>query len=1443
MPGPQNAQDFIRALKASSDPPQVGGPLKIDIAREAWENTRLYVPNKAEAIVEWILTRLLKDKARDRAANPVWDSRYWALLSSILVSSGADKHGDNGRALRAWLVPLLSRVPIGPVVLAYLEALSTEASFDPAQYGLVAQCIAILWPLAVPKFNPETLLECFGAAVHLLAVHGGPELSEDRVQALDAHRALSLTVSSYRAALSNAGSKRKQLYTLFLQKHLDVWLRVATRDNERTGVQPPLTSDVYDAGIDTIFGLDILRPSIDQKHDTALAGALERILGTESRTVLRPLPRLFASYVQTVKRHKGALFGQGSSQSSGQVADQVQVASMAFHAVCDALARSGDDQEYWRCRVALLEVVERENLLSLKDEDAKTLLRQDGDIAVQALNTAWDDVRHSITDSAVKVLAALTHIDYDLMASSAAVIVPRLIAMPATVKSALEYTNLLLEYDSKTRNLPISIMHLSEAFSVKHLQRIPGGPKAAYEVASAGPLTSLPFFDELSRAVHNFLTPGQVLETISDVSRTLKEAYDSFQEREARLSADRGDGPRKKRKKDTSVSEDRTEPEYYAVSFALVARTMVVVLRSLPLHTLTEDGRLEAQSAIGEVYRTVTSQALRDGLLQFERMEAWHWQTVVTGALRLHHGLVHVPGVQEQIRMSEALSSAMLSCISTIGISQESVVEVFRTLLHQCSLGTLSPTAVLDQFLGHLEAHLLGHKTTWTGKAHALRSEPEAAIALLHLLADRWLPYFDAWSTPEQHKRFAKILINVRLDVAAPSPGSSLSVPVVITRMLHDAQFWELPNTRDAFIAQLSQQTAPLDELQLPELLSQSATSASRRAPEDVLRFVSAYDILLVTPPEYLPRSTQIELLRRGLVADVLAFATLRHNKKSKVSAHHLLVIREFLRRTIAFLGSVENMTKDFLEYLVEHASTHSEASSAADRDLSSVTMELIDMYQGSLVRSVRRGSAGLVTELVNRYVRCFNTAGSASGRRAALLLLDSVARGDVAEFPTEVVDALRSLAAEMLAFSKKHFLIPRGLELPLDLDLLDTWSHTQTLRRWLQEPAETPVLGGSLARQLFSWKGEERDIATVSPVVLVILLGEVQVAPPTGRGERLEFVIVAYLTLSKLCGNQELASLESRLGAACRTFSMKDFGTLLELIYESLPSQSGLGIEDVASLIRLSPVVLHNAPEGTSKICQSFVTRCLGLFADDERFTADPRLRKELIDLIVRQCNEKPASLRTADLSSLWSLIGTLLAGSPTHEHTTDSAVFHGVVNILSALVRLRRDLVLNTLPHLGFVLRQLLACLRTVRPQLGGKQSRLVLDTLPRWISASQPLSSTESKAIARLLTTLTTKTMVRVHGPAAAETQKPEALARPFSKHAAGVLTAYVTAMNDPLCFVAAAVRRELQPGLFALCDMLGEHNRDAMMVSALDAGGKVTMKALWKEYEKQRYVGKG
>ena len=194
-------------------------------------------------------------------------------------------------------------------------------------------------------------------------------------------------------------------------------------------------------------------------------------------------------------------------------------------------------------------------------------------------------------------------------------------------------------------------------------------------------------------------------------------------------------------------------------------------------------------------------------------------------------------------------------------------------------------------------------------------------------------------------------------------------------------------------------------------------------------------------------------------------------------------------------------------------------------------------------------------------------------------------------------------------------------------------------------------------------------------------------------------------------------------------------------------------------------------------------------------------------------------------------------------HDSGTNVTVFHEIVATLSSLVRLRRDLVVTTLPHLSNIIRRLLFALRSPRPLLGAKQYTIVADSFPAWIKPSHPLGVEESKDLARLLTLLSAKTLVRIHHGPSAELSKPESLARPLSKHVGCILQAYFEVLNDPLCVLPADVRRELQPGLFVLCGMLNEHTRDALMVSALDASGKAAMKGLWREYEKQRYTGKG
>lgn len=215
-----SSQDFVRSLKAVSDPPLIGGPSKIEIAQQAWKNTSLYVPSKAEVIVDWILTRFLKDKGKEtyelfrllsvllyskscyRALNPLFDNRYWRLLLDLITSPDIpQKSTTDSRSIKTWLVPLLYRIPIGPIVVIFLNSFVHIHEEQREQLSeLASSCLIILWPLAVQRMNGELLLECFGALLGFLSSNP-----------LDAGFATNgrLVANSYRNSLSNPSNKKK----------------------------------------------------------------------------------------------------------------------------------------------------------------------------------------------------------------------------------------------------------------------------------------------------------------------------------------------------------------------------------------------------------------------------------------------------------------------------------------------------------------------------------------------------------------------------------------------------------------------------------------------------------------------------------------------------------------------------------------------------------------------------------------------------------------------------------------------------------------------------------------------------------------------------------------------------------------------------------------------------------------------------------------------------------------------------------------------------------------------------------------------------------------------------------------------------------------------------------------------------------------------------------
>ncbi|KAI5992178.1 hypothetical protein EDD15DRAFT_2168130, partial [Pisolithus albus] len=127
--------------------------------------------------------------------------------------------------------------------------------------------------------------------------------------------------------------------------------------------------------------------------------------------------------------------------------------------------------------------------------------------------------------------------------------------------------------------------------------------------------------------------------------------------------------------------------------------------------------------------------------------------------------------------------------------------------------------------------------------------------------------------------------------------------------------------------------------------------------------------------------------------------------------------------------------------------------------------------------------------------------------------------------------------------------------------------------------------------------------------------------------------------------------------------------------------------------------------------------------------------------------------------------------------------------------------------------------------------------------WISPSQPFGIPGSRALSRLLTALTIKTVPRTH--TTQQHTKARSLAKAFTKHVGHVLLAYINSMNDPLRILTPEIQRELEPGLSSPRGTPGRIQQRCLdgLFSVLDSVGKTIMKSLWRKFEKRRYVRKG
>ncbi|EGO00500.1 hypothetical protein SERLA73DRAFT_107635, partial [Serpula lacrymans var. lacrymans S7.3] len=797
----QTSQNFVRALKASTDPPHPGGLQKIEIAQLTWDNTSFAVPNKGEVIIDWILTRLLKDKHdAESKSSAIADTRFWILMNSIITHQMSS---NVARPTKVWLLPLLNRTPIAPIMLAYLGILEKLDNIQMRCLCPIAQkCFDILWPLSVHRFTPDLLLDCFGSVLAVFEMCTADE---------NLARTYSMIVASYQAALENSSIKRK-LYVSFIGSYLDSWVQcisgIGRADIEVTCQS--LLENIYAAGFDTIFNIDTLRQTQDSHSEDKFFDFLVKSMPASSARILTITPRIFRSYVQCIHKYRGTLFSLDSSQSFERLIGQVKVAGMRFFASCSNLLDcAAEDTQLWSTRAALLAIVDSEKLYSATDQVGRHPVSHSRELAISALGESWQTGRSSVASPVISVLETLVRIDYDIIGPSLPKILPRLLAAQNISTNALPFLDLILEYHVKTRTLNSYALSILSALSDHHILSSIKDPRFFYDLALSSPVFSADHLEHFSRSVHNFITPGQVVQTTREVLMVFTDAWSRCQENfvQKRLTA-------KKKRGTGNSAPANSDAETLAVVFSLATRIISVILLAIAGQSLSETTRSDVDLLIKEAQKVATRASF--DLLGSQQPEnhsiVWAQQTTATAALRFDYGLKRSGCVNQSNQDGGNLLSVMLQVVQEENTLPELTLEIFRSLLGEMINENDSHSAsVLNSVLSYLEWHLVGEGRMALSKL-GNDEKHTPALDILHLLIKRWMADIDLVPSTQYLARFLQLVFNIH-HISHQLPTTSaprVQANNIVGELFCSAQFWELPNLR-VFLTLVDERTSLLD--------------------------------------------------------------------------------------------------------------------------------------------------------------------------------------------------------------------------------------------------------------------------------------------------------------------------------------------------------------------------------------------------------------------------------------------------------------------------------------------------------------------------------------------------------------------------------------------------------------------------------------------------------
>lgn len=177
-----------------------------------------------------------------------------------------------------------------------------------------------------------------------------------------------------------------------------------------------------------------------------------------------------------------------------------------------------------------------------------------------------------------------------------------------------------------------------------------------------------------------------------------------------------------------------------------------------------------------------------------------------------------------------------------------------------------------------------------------------------------------------------------------------VNASAIVYKTLRSAQFWELTNMRLALLSAVNDETSPLDKINAATYTFGRPTEEPSIDETQCRRAISAYELLLFIPTEYLPRASRQDLIRRAMKAD-FAMHQLSHGDNSSQAhiIHSTTVLRVFLKRWFSYQNSADHKVYSYFSDTVISYSWPTDNS------------------------GLRTPSHGLITDSLTAYRRTYN--------------------------------------------------------------------------------------------------------------------------------------------------------------------------------------------------------------------------------------------------------------------------------------------------------------------------------------------------------------------------------------------------------------------------------------------------------------------------------------